>query len=217
MRPEVPNISGWWLLTIVCASYLVIQLLYYKWVLTDDILENHFHSLGSEAVISDMIDLQKSRRWIYYLLHQFLVLLKVGLISMSLYLGAFFMSRTLSYWLFLKLTLLAETAVVIFELIKLNLILLEGPTSLQDILKFSPYSLAQEGIIGSNKLWLWHLLGNLNVFELIYLWFLSFLVGYYTDIRLKGTLKLTGLSYLCCLSLWLTLSSLFLYYAEISP
>ena len=215
MLNEIKNLSLGWLLIIVCISYLLIQLIYYKLVLTDTIFEDYYQSLGSSAIVSEVLDLQKSRRWIYIILHQLLVMMKIGIISLALFLGTFFIHKQVSYWLLLKITLLAEVLVVVFELLKLNLLVLKNPGSLQAILQFSPLSLANLPWTDVPKLWVGHLLGNLNLFELAYLLVLSLLVNYCTELNWRPSFRLTGVSYFLCLALWLTLSSLFLFYAEI--
>ncbi len=189
---------------------------YYQWILSDNLLEDYYRSVGSDNIISSLIDMHKSRRWIYIILHQVLILSKIVMVFLALFIGGFLTRYKLGNLTLLRVVLISEILVLSFELLKLNWLLVQYPQSLNQVLRFSPLSLANIVYPDNSQFWLWYLISYINVFEIVYVVFLSLVFRYSFRTPWRNTLRVVPLSYVAVLLIWLCISSTFLFYAEVA-
>ena len=205
-----------WLLVVICLGYFFIQIAYYQWILSDNLLENYYQSIGSDNIISSLIDMHKSRRWIYIILHQVLVLSKITMVFLALFIGGFLTRSEFKNLTLLRVVLISEILVLSFELFKLKWLLIQHPQNLNQVLRFSPLSLVNIVNLDSSQFWLWYLISYINAFEIVYVAFLCLVFQYSFRTPWRDTLRVVPLSYVAVLLIWLCISSTFLFYAEVA-
>ncbi len=138
------------------------------------------------------------------------------MVFLALYIGGFLTRSKLGNLPLLRVVLISEILVLSLELLKFKWLLIQSPQELNQVLRFSPLSLANILNFDHSQFWIWYLVSYINVFEIVYVVFLCwvFQTGFRTSWR--NTLRVVPLSYMAVLLIWLCISSTFLFYAEVA-
>ncbi len=186
---------------ILTKHYLEINKLLYNSLLTNFTtkeIENYFQAKAKWEWVSNIFV------FIY-------IYIKIIIITSILYIGCSFFSKTNIK--FNKIMLIVTEAEFIF-LIALILkpvwfYFFETKYTLEDVQRFYPLSVLN--ITGYKNLdpWLFYPLQTLNLFEVVYIIYLSYQIGSLTKTNADNGLKIVGYSYVPALLLWVTVVMFF--------
>jgi hypothetical protein len=178
-------------------------------------LNSLIYSSLSEKLTTDQLnyffEFQANWNWVGSLLIPFFLFLKTILVSCVLYIGTFFFSKTT--FSFKQLWFIAIKGEVIFLLVPILKLIwfyfFQPNFSLEDIQFFYPLSVLN--VIGYKGIdvWLIYPFQVFNVFEIIYVLFLSYQIGYLTKTNADNGLKIVGYSYIPALFLWVAIIMFF--------
>lgn len=153
------------------------------------------------------------KKWgiISYVFIILIVLIKIFFTSVTLFIGLFFYEK--KQITFKKIWEICVNAEFIFLLVPLLKVLwfyfYQVNYKIEDIQFFYPFSaLNIVGYKGLDK-WLVYPLQTLNLFEVAYIIYLSYQIGYLTKTNADNGLKIVGYSYLPGLLLWVTVVMFF--------
>ena len=166
------------------------------------------YSSLSEKLSSDQIqhffDIQKKWRWISYVFTPIYVLFKVTIISSVIYIGVFlFRINNLNFNNVWRIVLNAEFIFLLVPVFKIIwFAFFQREYDFQDIQNFYPFSALN--IIGYKELdlWLIYPLQALNLFEFVYVIYLSYQIGKINKTNTDKGMTIMMYSYVPAIILW---------------
>jgi len=196
---------------VLCIS-LIILTETFKIVLDfDKLLYNSLSEQLTYEQINYFFSFQKKWKIIGFLFIPIFYALKISIISAIIYIGLFFTSKkdiTLNQvW---RVLVDAEFIFLLIPIFKIFWFYFFQTTySLEDIQYF--YPLSALNIIGYKGLepWLLYPLQTLNLFEVTYIIYLSYQIGYLTKTNADNGLKIVSYSYIPALFLWVAIIMFF--------
>lgn len=196
---------------LLCVLLLIITEATKYFLQIDKLVYNSLAENLTSSQINNLISLQKKWQWIGYLFVPIFILLKTLVVSSFLYIGVFFFSRKeIVFKSILSNVLKAEFIFLIIPILKIIWFnIFQTNYSLEDIQYF--YPLSGLNIIGYKSIepWLIYPLQTLNLFEIAYIIYLSYRIGYLTNSSADNGLKIVGYSYVPALLLWVTVVMFF--------
>lgn len=191
---------------LIVLSYLIV-LSFSKIININELLYENY----SRKQIEKFINYKEKLEWLSYLFIPLFLLVKTILVATILYIGTFFYSK--SKITFIQLWQIVVKGEFIFLLIGIFKIIwfyfFQKNYTLEDIQYYFPLSAIN--ITGYNKMeaWLIYPLQTINLFEIAYIIYLSYQIGFLTKTNADNGLKIVGYSYLPALLLWVTVVMFF--------
>lgn len=173
-----------------------------------------FNSLSenfSTNQIERILSLQDKWKWVGYVFIPIYILMKTLIISSVLYVGLFFFNKKeIAFKNIWNCVLNGEFIFLLVPLLKVVwFIFFQTNYTLNDIQYFYPLSVLN--IVSYNGLdaWLLYPLQTLNLFEVAYIIYLSYQIGYLTKTNADNGFKIVSYSYVPALLLWVTVVMFF--------
>jgi hypothetical protein len=161
--------------------------------------------------IKNIFEVQKKWEWISYTIIPLLLLIKTSIVTSILYIGTFFYSKTeVTFKNIFNSAIKCEFVFLIIPILKIIwFYFFQTNYTLEDIQYFFPLSaLNITGYQGVDP-WLIYPLQVLNLFEVAYIIYLSYQIGYLTKTNADTGLKIVAYSYVPALLLWVTVVMFF--------
>jgi hypothetical protein len=161
--------------------------------------------------IKDLFSFQEKWQWVTYIFVPLLLFVKSSLIASVLYIGVYFFSKaTVTFKQLWAVVVQAEFVFLLVPVFKTGwFYFFQTNYTLEDVQYFMPLSAIN--ITGYHDLATWFIypLQVLNVFELVYIVYLSYQIGHLTQTNADRGLKIVGTSYLPALLLWVVVVMFF--------
>ncbi len=170
---------------------------------TDALLYNSLSDQIAEEQVNAILENGQKWRWLGYIILPLILLLKISLISITLYAGAFLFDKKIAYKRLFLIVTKAEYIFLIVALIKLVWFVVQQEYTLEDVQYF--YPLSALNIVGYEGLSTWFIypFQTLNLFELAYWIILAWLIGKEIKITIDKALGLVASSYGSGLLIWI--------------
>jgi hypothetical protein len=190
----------------ICIAFLT------KYLLNMDVLiyENVSSKISTEE-LAHYLSFQNKWSWLSYVFIPLFMFIKLNVITSIFYIGTFFYSKTdVTFRSLFKIIVSGEY--IFFGVGFLKIIwfyFYQTNYTLEDLQYF--YPLSALNITGYKGLepWLLYPLQTLNLFEVAYIIYLSYQIGYLTKTNADNGLKIVGYSYVPALLLWVTVVMFF--------
>lgn len=177
----------------------------------DKLVYNSLAESLSSNQIEKILSFQEKWQWVGYAFVPIYILFKTSIIASVLYIGTFFFSKKdITFKNIWNCILNAEFIFLLVPLLKLVwFYFFQTNYTLEDIQYFFPFSALN--IIGFKGIepWLLYPLQTLNLFEVAYIMYLSYQIGYLTKTNADNGLKIVAYSYVPALLLWVTVVMFF--------
>ncbi len=177
----------------------------------DKLLYNSLAENLTSDQIENFFNLQKKWQWVGYLFVPIFILLKTCIIATVVYIGTFFFSKNdITFKNIWNCIIQAEFLFLFVPVLKIVwFYFFQTNYTLEDIQYF--YPLSALNITGYQGLdpWLIYPLQVLNLFELVYIVYLSYQIGQLTQTNTDNGLKIVGYSYVPALFLWVAVVMFF--------
>lgn len=166
---SIYTINSWWLFGGICFFSLFSTYYLQTNVLTDEVYYNSLAGQFTTDKISSIIHTKQRIGMLSYLLVPIGLLLKITLASFCLYTGLQFTSYTLPFRTVLKIALFAETAFVVYVLLRLFLLsFFYEINTFNELQSFAPLSVFSFLDASTVPKYLQYPLQTLNLSELLY-------------------------------------------------
>lgn len=169
----------------------------------------YYNSISEQLTseqIKDYLEFQDKWQWVGYFMIPILILIKTVLITSVLYIGVFFINKSVvtfkSVW---RIVINSEFIFLFIPICKIIWFsFFQTEYKLVDIQYFYPFSALN--FISHKELepWLIYPLQTINLFELAYIIYLSYQLGLLTKTNPDTGLKIVVSSYIPALLLWVT-------------
>lgn len=177
----------------------------------NNLLYNSLAERLTHKEIKDFFSFQEKWQWVTYVFVPLILLIKSSLIASVLYIGVYFFSKaTVTFKQLWAVVVQAEFVFLLVPVFKMGwFYFVQTHYKLEDIQYFMPLSAIN--ITGYHDLATWFIypLQVLNVFELVYIVYLSYQIGYLTQTNADRGLKIVACSYLPSLLLWVAVVMFF--------
>lgn len=185
---------------------LSISFLIQHWILTDHVLVKSYSEQLDISRIAAMISGQKKWFWIGYVLLPIVYLIKFMLISSCILIGSVIRAIHVQFGMVFKTVIIADGIFLAASLMKFFWFLgLNEDFTISNWQSFSLLSLHQLWPAESVELWLQYPLQTINIFEILYVFGLTFLLSKFSKIAFSKLLSLVFQSYLIGLCIWVVL------------
>jgi hypothetical protein len=190
-------------------SIIIIELA--KYILkTELLIYNSLSTKLGEEQILEILNFQKKWEWIGFLFIPVVLLIKITLIATVLYIGIAFSDAKISFKTILNNVINAEFILLLVPIFKIIwFYFFQTNYNLEDIQYFFPLSAIN--ITGYDELepWFIYPFQVLNLFEVVYIIYLSYQIGQLTQTNTDNGLKIVAYSYVPALFLWVTVVMFF--------
>lgn len=177
----------------------------------DDLIYNSLSTNLTSNQINDFFNLRDKWGWINFLIVPIYLFFKTIIISSSVYVGIFFFGKSeITFNSILNITIRAEFIFTLVGILKIIwFYFFETNYTLEDIQCF--YPLSAINITGYKEIepWLIYPLQTLNLFELAYVIYLAYQIGYITKTNPDNGLKIICYSYVPIMFLWVIIIMFF--------
>jgi hypothetical protein len=196
---------------LLTVSVFLIDFLFRFILNIDNLLQNSLTEKLTKKELVHYFAFQDKWQWVTYVFVPLLIFVKTAIITSVLYISTYFFSTVAVT--FKQLWAMVVQAELIFLLVPVFKIgwfyFFQTNYTLEDIQYFMPLSAIN--ITGYHDLATWFIypMQVLNVFELVYIVYLSYQIGYLTQTNADRGLKIVGTSYLPALLLWVVVVMFF--------
>lgn len=196
---------------ILSISLIVLSEAIQKLLNLDDLIYYHLSEKMSISQLKNYLELQENWKSIGLIIFPLFILIKTTLIASVLYMGAFYFSKIkVTFNQLWNIVIKAEFIFLIVGFFKIIwFYFFHTNYTLEDIQYFYPFSALN--IIGYQGLepWFVYPFQVLNLFEMAYIIYMAFQVGYITKTNADNGLKILAYSYVPALVLWVTIVMFF--------
>ncbi len=195
---------------IICIIYMFLTYISEYILNISKLYSSFLNEKFASDIVSEIINYNKKLETLQYLSLVLILIFKVSVISSVLYIGVFFNDSKTKLKNIYSIVLNAEFIFIISFIVKLIWF-----TFFQTNYKFIDiqffYPLSSLNIVGYQNIdpWLIYPLQTLNLFEVAYIIYLSYQIGYLTKTNADNGLKIVGYSYVPALLLWVTVVMFF--------
>ena len=183
---------------------LIIAYAVNEFFLTDNLIFHFYSEQSSFETIEKMLEMRHEWSWLSYIFLIILYSLKILIIGLCLHAGLFFcsMEKKIQFRDLLTIVIKADLVFLIPSIIKI-LYFSFFEYTFSDFQSFYPLSLLSVLDKSTIEPWLIYPLQTLNLFEIIFLFILTFLLKKNVEIDFWKSMKLVSLSYGTGLIVWL--------------
>lgn len=187
---------------VIMLFYLAITILTYKLVFSDSFFYNLLSNKFEFDSISEIIIFQRKSEQIRLFLIPVFLVLKILIISGSIFIAITLLDDEVSFLNTMKIALLAEFVFIVSELVKLTWLIVDTPTTAESLRFFSPLCITQLIDIRNIPNYLVYPLKMFNVFEVTYWLCLAYGIMSLTTESFRKSLKIVASSYGVALLIW---------------
>ena len=196
---------------ILCILLLILGEFLKDILKIDKLLYTSLSEQLTTVQVELFFNVQKKWQWIGYVFIPIYMLFKILIIASILYIGIFFFTKK---EIFFKeiLKIVVNTEFIFLFILICKIIwfyFFQTNYTLEDIQYFYPFSALNITGYKGIEPWLLYPLQTLNLFEVAYIFFLSYQIGYLTKTNADNGLKIVGYSYVPALLLWVTVVMFF--------
>lgn len=175
------------------------------------LLYNSISEQLTSEQIKDYLEFQDKWQWVGYFMIPILLLIKTVLITSVLYIGVFFINKSVvtfkSVW---RIVINSEFIFLFIPICKIIwFYFFQTNYTIEDLQYFFPLSALNFFNYKELEPWLIYPLQTFNLFELAYIIFLSYQLGTLTKTNADTGLKIVASSYIPALLLWVTIVMFF--------
>jgi|GEM_PF-5173117 len=201
------------LLGVLLLGYLTNQWMNYQYIYTDSLLLNLYLEKGLPINLTEeVLNHLPTSRWRFYTMNAVLVVLKISVITVAINSVQELYNSSYSIITNFYLVICSEYIGLVYQWVKLLLLLRWEPGHFQEILTFAPFSLFE--LWSSPESNWWFVLGALHIFQLIQLAVLVLVVHKHYSYSLIKSITISSIAYLSCLFIWLALTTSIIFYAK---
>lgn len=202
LSKNIYSFKWWQMLNIYIFLYSAITYMVNSLIFTNAYYYSAYGNEFSIERIDEHIEMNNKFQWFGYAVIPVILLLKWIVIAGIIYTGFFLFNHNVSYKSCLKITIIAELALIGCALVKLISFLVHKPETMQEIQFFYPLSITQFFTPEEIPTYLVYPLQQLNLFEILY-WVLI-TAGIQTHIQKSflQSFKISVSSYGVALSIW---------------
>lgn len=196
------NIQVSVLFVFITAIYLVLAYISDHFILGDEVYIRSF----SDQTIEAVLNMRERYGWLNYVFIPLTLFLKISFPALCISIGAVLSSLEFKFKTFLKAVLSAEVVFILAQIIYLiNLSQHLDTLTIETSLNYFPLSVISIYGVGSVVSWLHYPLQTLNLFEVFYILFISWLLSRQWKPNFVESLNIVLPSYGTGLLLWLVL------------
>ena len=173
-----------------------------------------YNSLSEQLTskqIKEYLKFQDKWQWVGYFMIPILLLIKTVLITIVLYIGMFFINKSVvTFKVIWKIVINSEFIFLFIPICKIIWFsFFQTEYKLVDIQYFYPFSALNFIDFIELEPWLIYPIQTINLFELAYIIYLSYQIGSLTNTNADTGLKIVASSYIPALLLWVTIVMFF--------
>jgi hypothetical protein len=196
---------------VLCIALTVLTEITKSVLNFDQLMYNALAENLTSQQIENFLDLQSQWKWLSYVFIPVYILIKTGLIASVVYIGVFFFNKTeISFKIIFDKVIKAEFIFLLVPIFKIIwFYTFQTAYTLQDFQNFFPLSALN--ILGTDGIDVWFLypLQAINLFEMAYVVYLGYQLGYVTKTTPDNGLKIMTYSYLPSMLLWIAVVMFF--------
>ena len=194
------------LLALYIAISMLINLILEKVIQSDHLLIKELRTKFLDHQIEDILKFKRKWEWIYSVLLYIVFYIKIAFISTILYTVLFFKNKKIKYNEILEIVLVAEFIFLFVPIIKMTwFYFFMNNYTLKNFQQFFPLSLANFFNINQLPLWLLYPMQTINLFEIVYIYLLSYLISKKINFSFFKTSIIILTAYLPTIFLWIML------------
>lgn len=186
-------------ISTLCVLFIMKQLL----PINELILDNYTKTVGIDRA-SELIQKQEKWQWLEYAILPLIILIRTHITAFLLYIGSTFFNYKFTYKKCVNISFKGE-GVILFSLFCkfIWLYFNRDLLTMEYIQLFSPLSLINLFNYNEIDQWASYILQTINLFELIYIFFLSYLIMKNFNVNFKKSLELVITTYGLGLIIWI--------------
>ena len=187
---------------------LIIMFLVKRFVYTENIIYNFYSEQLAQEQVKKIIANQHKWEWLEYIIIPFVILVRSGLVALSLNIGAFFydLENKIPFKKFFRIALIGEFVLVLVGYFKFAyFFFIKTDYTLQDLQQY--YPLSYINFLDREKLqpWLIYPLQSINLFEIVYFFVLVYGMHKLLKNSYGKDFEITAVSYGTGMIIWLGL------------
>lgn len=198
--------SSAFLFISVCLIYISLMYVSTTLIFTDQFYYRSYSDFASVNIIEAFIEIKNRFSWAGYLLHPFLIFIKLLFVTCCICTGAILADINFQFASIFQSSILAECVFIIAQIVNvINLFYHKEFVTIETMANYFPLSALSFYGIENVVPWLHYLLQTLNFFEVFYILFISWLLSKQWKPGLTDTLNIVLPSYGTGLLLWVLL------------
>jgi hypothetical protein len=175
-----------------------------EYIVTKDVFYRTFGEQVAVERINQYLNLREKVKWIVFALMPVILLIKISLITLCIDAGTEFADYKVGFKKIFRVVLVAESVFIVATFVRtLGLYFFANINVMQDIQRYSPFSLASIFPAKNFPSWLSYPLLTVNLFEVAYVIVLSLGMSHILQKSFRESLKLVSLSYGLGLLIWM--------------
>ncbi|SMO69203.1 hypothetical protein [Gracilimonas mengyeensis] len=199
--------NGWVLFVIISIIYMIFDFISQQYIFSDELYYRSFSEQLGQQNLQAFLDAQSQYWWLSYLLTPLMIALKASFAAVCISIGAVLASVDLKFNRVFKMALVGEVVFICAQIIFLYSLLQNLDTlTVESIAGYYPLSaLSLIGIENINAEWAVYPLQIINVFEVMYIGLIAWLLSKQWKPSFVDSLNIVIPSYGLGLLLWLVL------------
>ena len=196
---------------LLCFIIIALTELLKSCVNFNELIYNNLSENFSTNQIKKILNLQEKWKWVGYVFIPVYILLKTSIISSIIYIGVFFLSKKeVRFKSILSNVISAEFIFLFVPILKIIWFhFFQTNYTIEDIQFFYPFSALNIFDYKGLEPWFIYLFQTINLFEIVYIIYLGYKIGYITGTNADYGLKIISYSYIPALLLWITVVMFF--------
>lgn len=188
---------------ILCLAIFGNNYFMREFIVTKDVFYRSFGEQVAIERIDRYLDMREKIKWIVFGFIPIILLIKMSLVSLCINVGTEAMDYQIGFKKIFKVVLIAESVFVFATLLRTFLLYAYVDVSvMDDVQHFYPLSLANAFNLNNFPTWLSYPFLTANLFELIYIFVLSYGFSQVLQNKFSESFKLVALSYGIGLLIW---------------
>jgi hypothetical protein len=196
---------------VLCIALIILTEITKSILDFDQLLYNSLSENLTSKQIENFLELQDQWKWLSYIFIPIYIIIKTTLIACVIYIGVFFFNKNeISFSIIMEKVIKAEFIFLLVPVFKIGwFYFFQTNYTLHDFQSFFPLSaLNITGIEGIDT-WFLYPLQTLNLFEIAYVIYLGYQLGYVTQTNPDHGLKIMTYSYIPSMLLWIAVVMFF--------
>lgn len=199
-------VNGWWLFVLVCLLSLIILFILNSHIFTNQIYYRSFSDQLTSQGLETFLGLKDRYGWVGYVYTPIILLLKVSFVTVCISIGTILSSLDCKFITIFKSVILAESVFIIAQIVYLfNLSQNLDSLTLETASNYYPLTALSYFGIENIVSWLHYPLQTLNLFEVFYILFISWLLSKQWKPDFLESINVVLPSYGIGLLLWMAL------------
>ncbi len=191
--------------TVLCILTVLLVWITNYWLQIDELILINMSEQLTKDQLEEFISLNAKWKWVGYLSIPLILLLKVGSISVVLFMGTFLFDKKIAYKKLFRIVTTAEFIFIVVGVIKLVWFAFSSDYTIEDVQNFFPLSALSIVDYEGLSPWFIYPFQTLNLFELLYWIILAYLLGKEIHTSTDKALKIVASSYGSALVIWVVM------------